>query len=238
MTARPFTYAAAVSLRFPAARAAIVAATNVDNTAPPDGLAAEYAAVQSEVLARLADLPIAEHDSIRAWRRTFTELGVKPTQYRCAPEALLRRLQRHGDVPSISPLVDIGNLVSARHSLPVAVIDLGAVKGGITVRLARGDEPFDDLGGSEAEHPAEGEVVFVDDADAVTARRWCWRQSRPTAASEATTDVLVVVEAHHDDAAADVAVALADLERLVTEHAAPTERVTGTLDQERTSFGP
>ncbi|MEM9713019.1 MAG: phenylalanine--tRNA ligase beta subunit-related protein [Actinomycetota bacterium] len=233
-----FRYDATIIERFPSIRAGALVARGVTNGPSSAALAAELTAAQQEARERIGDTPLSEVPSLAAWRRAFTAFGVSPTKYRSAAEAIARRITKKGDLPTISTLVDIGNLVSARHSLPVAVIDLGAVKGGITVRLARGDEPFDDLGGSEAEHPAEGEVVFVDDADAVTARRWCWRQSRPTAASEATTDVLVVVEAHHDDAAADVAVALADLERLVTEHAAPTELVTGTLDQERTSFGP
>lgn len=233
-----FRYDATIIERFPSIRAGALVARGVTNRPSSAALAAELTAAQQEARERIGDTPLSEVPSLAAWRRAFTAFGVSPTKYRSAAEAIARRITKKGDLPTISTLVDIGNLVSARHSLPVAVIDLGAVKGGITVRLARGDEPFDDLGGSEAEHPAEGEVVFVDDADAVTARRWCWRQSRPTAASEATTDVLVVVEAHHDDAAADVAVALADLERLVTEHAAPTELVTGTLDQERTSFGP
>ena len=233
-----FRYDATIIERFPSIRAGALVARGVTNGPSSAALAAELTAAQQEARERIGDTPLSEVPSLAAWRRACTAFGVSPTKYRSAAEAIARRITKKGDLPTISTLVDIGNLVSARHSLPVAVIDLGAVKGGITVRLARGDEPFDDLGGSEAEHPAEGEVVFVDDADAVTARRWCWRQSRPTAASEATTDVLVVVEAHHDDAAADVAVALADLERLVTEHAAPTERVTGTLDQERTSFGP
>ncbi|MEM8904513.1 MAG: phenylalanine--tRNA ligase beta subunit-related protein [Actinomycetota bacterium] len=233
-----FRYDATIIERFPSIRAGALVARGVTNGPSSAALAAELTAAQQEARERIGDTPLSEVPSLAAWRRAFTAFGVSPTKYRSAAEAIARRITKKGDLPTISTLVDIGNLVSARHSLPVAVIDLGAVQGGITVRLARGDEPFDDLGGSEAEHPAEGEVVFVDDADAVTARRWCWRQSRPTAASEATTDVLVVVEAHHDDAAADVAVALADLERLVTEHAAPTELVTGTLDQERTSFGP
>ncbi|MEO1063234.1 MAG: phenylalanine--tRNA ligase beta subunit-related protein [Actinomycetota bacterium] len=233
-----FRYDDAIIERFPTTTCAALVARGVTNGPTPVALRDELVDAQAETRARLGDTPLSEVPSLAAWRRVFTAFGVSPTKYRSAAEAIARRITKKGDLPSISTLVDLGNLVSVRHSVPVAVIDLGAVDGGITVRFARGDEPFDDLGGSEAEHPDEGEVVFVDESDAVTARRWCWRQSRATAAGPATTDVLIVAEAHHDTAAADLAAALADLERLLAAHAAPAELSTALLDRERTSFSP
>ncbi|HEU4832604.1 MAG TPA: phenylalanine--tRNA ligase beta subunit-related protein [Actinomycetota bacterium] len=45
---------------------------------------------------------------------------------------------KQGDIPSISTLVDIGNLVSIRYAVPVAVFDRAGVAGSITVRFATG----------------------------------------------------------------------------------------------------
>jgi DNA/RNA-binding domain of Phe-tRNA-synthetase-like protein len=64
-------------------------------------------------------------------------------------------------------------------------------------------------------------VIFADDADEVVARRWCWRQSAGSAAREATTEILVTVEGHHEGATADVNGALDDLERLLRTYATP-----------------
>lgn len=122
-------------------------------------------------------------------------------------------------MPSIGTLVDIANLTSIRHALPVAVFDVRRMSGEITVRFARGDEPWADLGSSLTEHPAPGEVIFVDDAGVVAARRWCWRQSVASAAQEDTTEILVTVEGHHDGAERDVTAALDDLEQLLRTHA-------------------
>ena len=47
--------------------------------------------------------------------------------------ALLRRLTKKGDIPSINAVVDICNLVSIRYALPVAAFDLAAITGGVTV---------------------------------------------------------------------------------------------------------
>jgi DNA/RNA-binding domain of Phe-tRNA-synthetase-like protein len=38
---------------------------------------------------------------IRAWRRAFTRMGFKPTQYRYASEALLRRFRKDGALPGL-----------------------------------------------------------------------------------------------------------------------------------------
>jgi DNA/RNA-binding domain of Phe-tRNA-synthetase-like protein len=53
------------------------------------------------------------------------------------------------------------------------------------------------------------------------ARRWCWRQSAESAARASTTDILVTVEGHHDDAGAAVSVALDELAELIRRYAAP-----------------
>lgn len=213
-----FAYEEAVARRFPTIRAGVIHATGLTNGPSPPALLEEYRAAQRAASERLASSAIAELPSIAAWRRVLTGFGVKPTRHRVAPEALLRRLGKKGDIPSISTLVDLGNLVSIRYALPVAVFDHAGIDGGIEVRLATGDERFTDLGSSDAVPPEPGEVVLVDRSGVVAARRWCWRQSAQSATGEATVDALVVVEAHHDAAASDVASALADLTALLEAH--------------------
>jgi DNA/RNA-binding domain of Phe-tRNA-synthetase-like protein len=218
-----FRYDSAVLERFPATVGGIVHARGVANGSPPAGFAARYRAEQEAVRARIGDAPLSSLPSLAAWRRTFSGFGVEPTRYRSAAEALLRRLTKQGEIPSIGALVDAGNLVSIRYGLPVAVLDRRAVTGAIEVRFADGSERFADLGSEGVEHPDPGEVIFADDAGAVHARRWCWRQSAESAARADTTEVLVTVEGQHEAAAADVAAALADLEGLLTELAPGAE---------------
>lgn len=185
-----------------------------DNTRLTD----EYRIEQAATLGRLARVQIAEIPSVAAWRRAFSRLGVKPTQYRSAVEALLRRLSKAGDVPTINPLVDIGNLVSIRHALPVAVFDLDQIQPPITVRFASGNEIFYGIGTGGHDSPAPGEVIFVDAHGAVCARRWCWRQSATSAAGPATSRAMIVIEGHHASAAEDVDAAARDLVELAERH--------------------
>jgi DNA/RNA-binding domain of Phe-tRNA-synthetase-like protein len=216
-----FRYEPAIVERFPGIVGGVIHATGVTNGPTPPGLAEEFATTQGAVREQIGATPLSEIPSLAAWRRAFRSFGVDPTQYRSAAEGLLRRLVKQGDLPSIGTLVDLANLVSIRHALPVAVFDLKAIGGCAIVRFARGDEHWADLGSSTTERPAPGEVIFVDDSDVVVARRWCWRQSAASAARDDTTEILVTVEGHHEGATDDVIEALNDLERLLRTYAAP-----------------
>jgi DNA/RNA-binding domain of Phe-tRNA-synthetase-like protein len=210
-----FGYDQAVTDQYPAVRAGVIHAAGVSNGPSPAGLLADYRAEQQAARARLAGTPIADLPSIAAWRRAFSRFGAKPTQYRNAAEALLRRLAKQGDIPSLSTLVDIGNLVSIRYALPVAVFDRARVAGTLTVRLATGAEQFSDLGSSGSVSPEPGEVIFSDEDNVVAARRWCWRQSAQSATGAGTAEALIVTEAQHDTAEADITAAVADLTALL-----------------------
>lgn len=213
-----FAYDPAVIERYPTIRAGLVHATGLSNGAGSPELIAEYRSEQQAAAARLADTAVADLPPIAAWRRAFSQFGVKPTQYRAAAEALLRRLSKQGNIPSINTLVDIGNLISIRYAMPVAVFDQATIARPTTVRFAGGSERFRDLGSSEELHPAAGEVVFVDRDDVVSARRWCWRQSAQSATSPTTVDALIVIEGHHETAAAEIEAALADIEDLLARY--------------------
>lgn len=169
-------------------------------TAPFTALAQERLAAGTE----------AEFPEIQAWRRAFAHMGLKPTGYRCASEALLRRFRKDGSLPAIHPLIDLCNAISLAFATPIAVIDTARVNGGIEVRYADGSERYMTFGG-ELEHPEAHEVIFADDAGEAHARRWTNRQSGASAVRRATTDVLIVAEAMHEGAAHDIARLLATL---------------------------
>ncbi len=223
--------------RFPTIVGGALHARGVVNGSPTAELERAFRDEQQRTLERIGDRPLSEIPSVGAWRRVFSAVGVEPTRYRSAVEALLRRLTKQGDIPSLNALVDLGNLVSVRYGLPVAVFDQRSMSGSTTVRFAEGDESFTDLGGDGAvSRPEPGEVIFVDDARLVSARRWCWRQSAESAARAGTSEVLVTVEGHHEGAAEDVANAVADLRQLLDRHAGEPEVALAVLTPSQPTF--
>jgi len=152
---------------------------------------------------RLATCSEGELPEIRAWRRAFSRMGLKPTQYRCASEALLRRFRKEKSLPRINPLIDLCNAVSLAFAIPVAAFDVSKIAGHIEVRYAAGTEAYATFSG-EVEHPEPHEVIFADAAGRAHARRWTNRQSGHSAVRDETTSVLIVAEAMHASAPEDV----------------------------------
>jgi DNA/RNA-binding domain of Phe-tRNA-synthetase-like protein len=216
---------------FPELVAGVVFADGITPDAAAGDRIAEFTAIASS---RLADATESELPEIGAWRRAFTRMGLKPTQYRCASEALLRRFRKEGGLPRLHPLVDLCNAASAAFAIPVAVFDLGNVTGDLEVRYAVGDEDYLTFSG-ETEHPGPHEVIFADQAGHVHARRWTNRQSGLSAVQDSTATVLIVAEAMHESASSDVLeliAALAD-ELKALWSAAP---VTAALSQSAPRF--
>ncbi len=159
---------------------------------------------------RLAAASEGEFPEIQAWRRAFSRMGLKPTQYRCASESLLRRFRKEKALPRIHPLIDLCNSLSLAFAIPVAVFDVSRITGNIEVRHAVGNENYLSFSG-QVEHPDVGEVIFADDIGEAHARRWTNRQSASSAIRETTTTALIVTEAMHATASSDVEELLAAL---------------------------
>ncbi|MCY3864833.1 MAG: phenylalanine--tRNA ligase beta subunit-related protein [Chloroflexi bacterium] len=214
-----FQYESRIIENYPNLAAGVIVAQGMTNDRSPDALRERYMTEQAAVKTRIGATPLSELPTLGAWRRAISAFGVSPTKYRSAAEALLRRLTKKGDIPGINTLVDIGNLVSIRYGLPVAIFDTSQIELPITVRYADGGEHFTDLGSNKIVHPEPGEVIFSDNKRMVVARRWCWRQSATSASSESTTDAVITVEAHHETGTVDIESALADLKQLLAEYA-------------------
>ena len=230
-----FGYHADILAKFPSIHAGMISAQGLINDPSPESLKEHFLGEQQATLARIGDTPLSEIESLAAWRKAFRTFGVNPTKYRSAPEALLRRLTKKGDIPSINTLVDIGNLISIRYALPTAVFDVHALQGGISVHFSNGTERFTPLFQKEVEHPEQGEVVFSDETDLVVARRWCWRQSDESAARAGTTEAVIVVEAQHEDSEADVQAALNDWLEMLDEYS-EGESISAMLSPEQPSL--
>ena len=231
-----FRYHPEIIERFPSVVGGVIHATGVHNGPTPARLAAAFRDEALAVRTRIGETPLSEVPAFAAWRKVFRGFGVDPTQYRSAAEALLRRLTKQGELPSIGTLVDLANLVSIRYALPVAIFDQRGISAGTIVRFARGDERWVDLGSSQSEHPEPGEVIFADEAAVVSARRWCWRQSAGSAARDDSTEILVTVEGHHGTADRDVTRALADLEALLVSYASPATLRSAVLSARDAAF--
>lgn len=174
--------------------------TGIDQHTDVDSQVMEFQRIAAERLAGGTESGLPE---FQEWRRTFAQTGFKPTQYRCASEALLRRFRKDGALPRLHPLIDLCNAISLAFAVSIAVFDTAKLSDMLEVRYADGSESYLTFGG-EIEHPVAGEVIVRDEVGRAHARRWTNRQSGLSAVSESTSSVLVVAEAVHETAPDDM----------------------------------
>jgi DNA/RNA-binding domain of Phe-tRNA-synthetase-like protein len=158
---------------FPELVPGVVSAAGITSDAAVEAQIEKFTAIAQSRLAKSSEGELPE---INAWRRAFSRMGLKPTQYRCAAEALLRRLRKENSLPRIHPLIDLCNAVSLAFAVPVAAFDVTRIDGDLEVRHAAGNETYLTFSG-ETENPEANEVIFADGAGRAHARRWTNRQS-------------------------------------------------------------
>lgn len=218
----PFRYERELIEDFPDTAFGFIWGKGLRNPSSNKCLKNEFSEEQNATLKRLGQLSPAEIAPLAAWRRTYSAFGVSPTKYRCAAEALLRRLRKTGEVPNINTLVDIGNLISLRYSLPVLVYDVAQTEGMVTVGYSKGNEIYFELHQDTHVSPPEGEVIFWDENQQVIARRWCWRQSSHSAVTEETNQAMMIVEAQHPEGLVEVHEVIKDAKRLFHKYTGET----------------
>ena len=154
---------------------------------------------------------------IADWREAYRKFGFKPSSHRSSVEALLRRVLQGKELPSINPLVDLYNLISIKHCLPVGCDDIDHVDGNITLTIADGTEKFVMLGAHLSDEIKQGEVIYRDDKE-VLCRSWNYRECDKTKIIENTKNVCLVIEGLGNTSKEEIVKALSELRALLSPH--------------------
>lgn len=136
---------------------------------------------------------VSEHPNIKSWRKAYTKFGAG-SHYRSSVEALVKRVQRAENIPTINNLVDIYNLISLKYLVPVGGEDLKAISGDIKLTFASGKERFRAIYSQENDPPVNGEIVYLDNDNDVLCRRFNWREADKSKITENTTSAIIYIE--------------------------------------------
>lgn len=174
----------------------VVIAKGIDNTN-------EYPQIETllnegiqEAEERFRDKKVKEEADILPYREAFRTLGINPNKYMCSIEALFTRISKGKGMPHINPIVDLGNAVSLKYTLPLGAHDLNNVDE-IQVRLSQEEDTFLPFGSTIEEQPDMNEVVYAVN-NQVRTRRWTWRQSEHGKIMETTKDVFFPIDGFID----------------------------------------
>ena len=113
-----------------------------------------------------------------------------------------------------SSVVDLGNAVSLKYTLPMGAHDLGNGSEDICIRLAQPGDTFFPFGGEAGETPDSSEVVYAV-GNQVRTRRWTWRQSEHGKITPESTDIFFPIDGFADFNREQVLAARDELQALV-----------------------
>ncbi len=181
--------------RFPNFRRVVVVAGNMDNHGEHPELAALLRAAEEHVRGTeydaFPDLP-----RLTIWVEAFKALGINPKKHPPSVINMVKRVRSGKNLPYINSLVAIFNCLSLNNLLSCGGDDLDVVRGDLRLTVAAGDENYSPLGQPEArEHPAPGEVVYLDTATKeVLCRCWCWKNGDVSKLTEETRRAAINID--------------------------------------------
>ncbi len=218
-----YTVAPEVFAQFPGYVRGVVVAQGLTNGESPPELQSLLRDAEASLRQRIDTEGLTAHPSVVSWRAAYKAFGAKPAKFRPSMEAMARRVLKDEQIPSISTLVDIGNVVSLRYLLPAGGHATDEVTGDIALRAATGSEEFVPFGSDQMENPAPGEIIFVE-GNTVLTRRWTWRQGRHTLMVPSTKSVEFNVDGLPPAPLSDVEQACRDIMELMGRFCGGTSR--------------
>jgi DNA/RNA-binding domain of Phe-tRNA-synthetase-like protein len=165
-----------------------------------------------------ADLP-----GVAETRGMFHRLGVDPTKSRPASEALLRRVLQGKGLPEIQPAVDVCNLASLEHQLPLGLYDRANVKGAIYARIGRPNEGYEGI--RKGRVNLSGRPLLADDEGAFGAPT---SDSGRTLVTSGTRAVLAVIYCPAERPNQQLSLMLARVADLLARHCGATVHLVQT----------
>lgn len=108
----------------------------------PDAFGAECEALVRRLTTGYNGRPPADIPGVAETRTLFHRIGLDPTRTRPASEALLRRVLQGKGFPRIHPFVDLCNLCSLEHQIPLGLYDREKIQGAIQVRIGKEGEGY------------------------------------------------------------------------------------------------
>ena len=146
--------------------------------------------VYAELRRRYTLDSVKDDPTFRAYRDFYWRIGIDPTKVRPSSEALVRRILQGKGLPSINPLVDVCNLVSALTGITFSAFDLDKISGPVRMTWSRAGERFVGIGTGEVELTGR-ELVLRDDSGPISI--YPYRDSERTKTSLQTRNVLLVL---------------------------------------------
>lgn len=213
----------------------VVVANGVNNSGASEEIQKQLRMAENDIRSKYNTETLSQNSKIDVWRKAYSAFGAKPKENKSSVESLYRQVLQGINVKHINNLVDIYNLVSLKHMVPVGGEDIDKMEGSIVLIFAGSNEvPVLLLGDKEPRPPHAGEVIYKDNISAVC-RRWNWREAERTKLTEETKNCILVIEGLFPVTRQEVENAAKELENLLRTFCSGTVLYV-ILDKDKQEF--
>lgn len=203
--------------KYPNVVLGVAAVAGVNNAGDSPEIQPLLREAEQNAIGKIKNIPLIEHPHVSPWREAYRLFGAKPKKYPSSIENLLRRVSGGEQVRHINKLVDIYNIISLKHLVPVGGEDLEKIEGDVSLTFAGDNEASVKLlGDPEARPPYPAEVIYKDNVGTIC-RRWNWKEADRTKLTESTKDAVIVIEGLPPVGKKEIQEALNELHDLVTK---------------------
>lgn len=208
----------------------VIVATGIDN-ASGQPIANLLREVEQQVCKTYTVESFKEHPNLRAMHEIHRSFGNNPNKFPPSAQALLKRVLKGGQLPSINPLVDLYNVISLRYVVCAGAEDTDLCEGDVRLAYAEGTEQFLPLGEAAEDPPVKGELVYKDDKG-VICRKLNWREGDRTKITNNSKNAIIVVEGFPPLTKEKLHSILEELAQLVQQYCKAQTRIA-ILDKEQ-----
>jgi DNA/RNA-binding domain of Phe-tRNA-synthetase-like protein len=165
----------------------------------------------------LCDVSIKDLLCISPYRNAMQAVGINPNRFPCSIEAMLKRVQKSGVLPSVNAAVDLNNYIAVKFMLPMGSHDIDALEGDIHVRFSKADAVFMPLGEAQEERLDAGELVYSDDLR-IRTRKWIHKQSEIGKINPESKNIFFPIDGFSDLNKDKILAAAEELEQLLHKY--------------------
>jgi len=153
----------------------VVVAEGIDNCSVNIDIQEMLKSEVEKVRSEFEGKSVKDYEGLECYRKAFRDVNINPAKFPCSIEAILTRIAKQGEFPSINPVVDLGNYISLKYRVPVGVHNIDGLEDDLIVRFANDDDCANDNNSLNGDILKIGEPVYVT-GSTVNTRRWMWRQ--------------------------------------------------------------
>lgn len=197
-------------MKYPSFFRLVVFAKNIDNTKLAIPELQSLLNIQFDIIRKDNGAQL-EHFRVRKWNDVYRECGINTYQNKSSIYTLLSRIQKGKEIPFISPLVSIMNLVSMTYLLPCGGIDASTIQGDLELSLSKGNETFMPFGKNETELLPPMEVIYYDTGSRnVICRSWNSKGGQLTKILNQTNFAIIDLDSFEETASRKIVFESAD----------------------------